>query len=156
MFHTTSIKLQFLSGVSSEKLWGPGGSAWACEQYSLRNKMADRILLNATKGKPKALSICNKELRSVPPLIGKLTSLKNVDLKNNFLTGLPPEFSSLKQVTACLKCPKCKHNSWSNLKQFCFLLSWNLLTLETTSLKIFQKFYPSCLVYRDYISSITS
>lgn len=156
MFHTTSIKLQFLSGASSEKLWGPGGSAWACEQHSLRNKMADRILLNATKGKPKALSICNKELRSVPPLIGKLTSLKNVDLKNNFLTDLPPEFSSLKQVTACLKCPKCKHNSWSNLKQFCFLLSWNLLTLETTSLKIFQKFYPSCLVYRDYISSITS
>ncbi|CAH3139599.1 unnamed protein product [Porites lobata] len=60
--------------------------------------MADRILLNATKGKPKALSICNKELRSVPTLIGKLTSLKNVDLKNNFLTDLPPEFSSLKQL----------------------------------------------------------
>lgn len=60
--------------------------------------MADRILLNATKGKPKSLSICNKELRNVPPLIGKITSLKTVDLKSNALTDLPPEFSSLKQV----------------------------------------------------------
>ena len=62
--------------------------------------MADRILLNATKGKPKSLSICNKELRNVPPIIGKITSLKSVDLKNNVLTDLPPEFSSLKQVIA--------------------------------------------------------
>lgn len=61
--------------------------------------MADRILLNATKGKPKSLSICNKQLRNVPPIIGKITSLKTVDLKNNVLTDLPPEFSSLKQVT---------------------------------------------------------
>ena len=60
--------------------------------------MADRILLNATKGKPKSLSICNKELRNVPPIIGKITSLKSVDLKNNVLTDLPSEFSSLKQV----------------------------------------------------------
>lgn len=60
--------------------------------------MADRILLNATKGKPKSLSICNKELRNVPPLIGKITSLKTVDLKSNALKDLPPEFSSLKQV----------------------------------------------------------
>lgn len=64
--------------------------------------MADRILLNATKGKPKSLSICNKELRNVPLIIGKITSLKTVDLKNNVLTDLPPEFSSLKQViTSC-------------------------------------------------------
>lgn len=61
--------------------------------------MADRILLNATKGKPKSLSICNKQLRNVPPIIGKITSLKTVDLKSNVLTDLPPEFSSLKQVT---------------------------------------------------------
>ena len=61
--------------------------------------MADRILLNATKGKPKSLSICNKELRNVPSLIGKITSLKTVDLKSNVLSDLPPEFSCLKQVT---------------------------------------------------------
>ena len=61
--------------------------------------MADRILLNAAKGKPKSLSICNKELRNVPPLIGKITSLRSVDLKSNVLTDLPQEFSSLKQVT---------------------------------------------------------
>ena len=61
--------------------------------------MADRILLNATKGKPKSLSICNKNLQNVPPIIGKITSLKTVDLKNNVLTDLPAEFSSLKQVT---------------------------------------------------------
>lgn len=64
--------------------------------------MADRILLNATKGKPKSLSICNKELRNVPPIIGKITSLKSVDLKNNVLTDLPQEFSSLKQVTVLM------------------------------------------------------
>ena len=61
--------------------------------------MADRILLNATKGKPKSLSLCNKELKNVPSLIGKITSLKAVDLKNNVLTDLPEEFSFLKQVT---------------------------------------------------------
>ncbi|XP_068721762.1 leucine-rich repeat-containing protein 69-like [Montipora capricornis] len=60
--------------------------------------MADRILLNATKGKPKSLSLCNKELKNVPSLIGKITSLKAVDLKNNVLTDLPEEFSFLKQL----------------------------------------------------------
>ena len=75
--------------------------------------MADRILLNATKGKPKSLSICNKELRNVPPIIGKITSLKSVDLKSNVLTDLPPEFSSLKQVIyiftlVCLQFPGAK------------------------------------------------
>ena len=61
--------------------------------------MADKILLNATKGKPKSLNLCNKELKHVPALIGNITTLKAVDLKNNALIGLPQEFSSLKQVT---------------------------------------------------------
>lgn len=61
-------------------------------------KMADRILLNACKGKPKSLSLCNKGLHNVPPIIGTIMSLKAVDLKNNSLTDLPKEFAALKQV----------------------------------------------------------
>ena len=60
--------------------------------------MADRILLNATKGKPKTLNLSNKNLERVPPIIGTITSLKTVDLKNNQLTGLPKEFAALNQV----------------------------------------------------------
>ncbi|KAK2550000.1 Leucine-rich repeat-containing protein 69 [Acropora cervicornis] len=60
--------------------------------------MADKILLNATKGKPKSLNLCNKGLKHVPALIGNITTLKAVDLKNNALIGLPEEFSSLKQL----------------------------------------------------------
>ena len=80
--------------------------------------MADRILLNATKGKPKSLSICNKNLRNVPPIIGKITSLKIVDLKNNTLTDLPDEFSSLKQVTSLLSlaCLRLNSTEYDKLK----------------------------------------
>lgn len=60
--------------------------------------MADGILLNACKGKPKSLSLCNKGLHNVPPIIGTIMSLKAVDLKNNSLTDLPKEFAALKQV----------------------------------------------------------
>lgn len=88
--------------------------------------MADRILLNATKGKPKSLSICNKELRNVPPIIGKITSLKSVDLKNNVLTDLPSEFSSLKQVITSLQ-SVCSFHGQKNdngLEPFCGLMNF--------------------------------
>ncbi|EDO36580.1 predicted protein [Nematostella vectensis] len=60
--------------------------------------MADRLLLNACKGKPKSLSLCNKNLTSVPHIIGTITSLKSVDLKNNKLVNLPREFAALNQL----------------------------------------------------------
>ena len=64
--------------------------------------MADKILLNATKGKPKKLSLCNKNLNNVPKIIGIITSLKNVDLKSNNLTDLPKEMSTMSQVHVIL------------------------------------------------------
>lgn len=60
--------------------------------------MADRILLNATKGKPKSINLCNKNLERIPPLIGTISSLRAVDLKNNKLKDLPNEFAALYQV----------------------------------------------------------
>ncbi|KAI8481676.1 PREDICTED: leucine-rich repeat-containing protein 69-like [Branchiostoma belcheri] len=60
--------------------------------------MADTLLLRALKGKAKKLNFSNKKLDSVPPIIGKIVSLTNVELKNNRIRDLPAEFGSLVQL----------------------------------------------------------
>lgn len=67
-------------------------------QPQTQTNMADRILLNATKGKPKSIHLFNKNLERVPAIIGTITSLRTVDLKNNRIKGLPKEFAALYQV----------------------------------------------------------
>ena len=92
--------------------------------------MADRILLNASKGKPKSLSLCNKKLTNVPKIIGIIISLRSVDLKNNKLTGLPKEMSSLNQVVfdscSLFICQLAWFvmviYSWSEVSRSCYIL----------------------------------
>eukprot|EP00118_Oscarella_pearsei_P004506 m.19441 g.19441 ORF g.19441 m.19441 type:complete len:345 (+) comp27839_c0_seq1:73-1107(+) len=60
--------------------------------------MADALLLNASKTKPKSLNLVNKGLDRVPPLIGRLVGLQSVSFKNNRLTDLCIEIRGLKQL----------------------------------------------------------
>lgn len=60
--------------------------------------MADKILLQAYKGKAKSANLSSKNLTKVPGLIGKLSNLKILDLKNNRISSLPVEFAALAQV----------------------------------------------------------
>lgn len=60
--------------------------------------MADVLLLKALKTQPKVLNLNNKKLKKVPKLIGKLTTVLQVHLRNNSLRKLPFEFGDLVQV----------------------------------------------------------
>ena len=60
--------------------------------------MADKILLQAYKGRAKSVNLSNKNLTKVPGLVGKLSNLKILDLKNNRINSLPVEFAALEQV----------------------------------------------------------
>lgn len=60
--------------------------------------MADKILLRAYKGQAKSVNLSNRNLPSVPNLIGKLSKVKSIDLKNNKICALPKDFSAITQV----------------------------------------------------------
>ena len=60
--------------------------------------MADALLYRALKSQPRSLNLNNKNLDRVPKLIGKLNSVLDIQLKNNKLTCLPPDFADLVQV----------------------------------------------------------
>ena len=61
--------------------------------------MADTILLRSLKSQPKTLSLSNKKLDRVPKIIGKLVAVLQIDIKNNNINDLPPEFGKLTQVS---------------------------------------------------------
>ena len=61
--------------------------------------MADAILLHAYKGKAKSANLSNKNLNQVPALVGRLSNLKILDLKNNRICSLPLEFAALGKVS---------------------------------------------------------
>ena len=61
-------------------------------------RMADKVLFNAYKGRAKSVNLSNKNLTQVPGIIGQISTLKAVDLKNNKIFSLPSEFASLNQV----------------------------------------------------------
>jgi Leucine-rich repeat (LRR) protein len=58
--------------------------------------MADALLLRSLTAKK--LNLNNKALRKVPKIIGSLTAVVDIELKNNLLTDLPDEFGNLVQV----------------------------------------------------------
>ena len=60
--------------------------------------MADMILLHAYKGKAKSVNLSNKKLSGVPSLVGKLSNVKILDLKNNKISRLPTDFAAIGQV----------------------------------------------------------
>ena len=61
--------------------------------------MADHMLLAAIKTKPKKLSLANKNLYSVPSIIGLLDTLTSITLKSNNIESLPNEFAALYSVS---------------------------------------------------------
>eukprot|EP00794_Sanderia_malayensis_P019072 gene19072-20987_t len=61
-------------------------------------KMADRMLLLAVKGQAKTLNLSNKNLKKLPGIIGKVSSLRTLILKCNLLVDLPKELVFLIQL----------------------------------------------------------
>jgi len=59
-------------------------------------EMADVILLRALTAKK--LNLSSKHLEKVPRIIGKLSAVIDIQLKNNKLTDLPEEFGNLVKV----------------------------------------------------------
>jgi hypothetical protein len=64
--------------------------------------MADIILFHAFKGRAKSVNLSNKNLAGVPNLVGKLSNVKMLDLKNNKIRTLPAEFAAICQVCLLL------------------------------------------------------
>ena len=58
--------------------------------------MADTSLLSAVRGKSKSVTLCNKSLKRIPQLLCKVTTARQLTLKNNKLKELPYELESLK------------------------------------------------------------
>uniref|UniRef100_A0A7M5X4L8 Leucine rich repeat containing protein n=1 Tax=Clytia hemisphaerica TaxID=252671 RepID=A0A7M5X4L8_9CNID len=58
----------------------------------------NRMLVAALKRKPQNLNFSNKNLSYLPESIGKITSVRCLDLKNNHLTELPDDLSSLAEL----------------------------------------------------------
>ena len=59
---------------------------------------ANRMLVSALKRKPLSLTLSNKSLTYLPECIGRIVSIKSLDLKSNHLKDLPDSFSNLIQV----------------------------------------------------------
>jgi small GTP-binding protein len=59
------------------------------------NKEVLELIEQAAREGQKELNLGNQHLTSLPPEIGKLTSLTNLNLDNNQLTSLPPEIAKL-------------------------------------------------------------
>ena len=64
---------------------------------------ANHMLVSALKRKPLSLTLSNKGLTYLPEGIGRITSVKTLDLKNNDLKDLPESFSNLKEVNQFVK-----------------------------------------------------
>ena len=62
----------------------------------------NRTLILALKKKPTVLNLSNKKLVYLPDTIGEITSVRSLDLKNNFLCDLPIELSLLLEVILLL------------------------------------------------------
>ncbi|CAD5110837.1 DgyrCDS199 [Dimorphilus gyrociliatus] len=60
--------------------------------------MSDILLLKALKSQPKNVNLNNKHLKKLPKLVGKLTSVLQLELKHNQLSELPDEFGQLEQL----------------------------------------------------------
>ena len=58
----------------------------------------NRMLISALKRKPLSLTLSNKNLNYLPESIGKIVSIKSIDLKNNKIKDLPASFSNLIKV----------------------------------------------------------
>ena len=58
--------------------------------------MADTSLLSAVRGQSKSVTLCNKALKRIPPLLCKVTGAKQLILKNNKLKELPYELENLR------------------------------------------------------------
>lgn len=62
----------------------------------------DHMLLVALKSHPPLINLNSKNMYVLPDLIGKLTTLKSLLLKNNNLSDLPATVSNLKKVRPSL------------------------------------------------------
>ncbi len=60
--------------------------------------MSETLLLQTFKSNSKTLNLSNRKLEDVSKQIGKLSSVTQIDLKNNQLSMLPEEFGHLTQV----------------------------------------------------------
>lgn len=61
--------------------------------------MADALLLKCLRSQPKVVNLSSKRLDKCPKIIGKLNAVRQVEIKNNRLKTLPPEFGALIQVS---------------------------------------------------------
>ncbi len=57
------------------------------------------MLLLAIKGQAKSLNLSNKKLKKLPPIVGKVQSLRALILKGNYLVDLPKELIVLQHVS---------------------------------------------------------
>jgi len=64
----------------------------------MATKEHDFALIGALKGKPNTLNLSNRKLTSLSSVIGKITSIQSLILKNNNLTVLPTELIYLKKL----------------------------------------------------------
>ena len=79
--------------------WSHWSEGWL---PSNRFAMADAILMRSLSAKK--LNLSSKRLDKVPRIIGSLSEVVDVELKNNRLSDLPEEFGHLVQVS--------RHHQW--------------------------------------------
>ena len=65
--------------------------------------MAACFLLPSLRSQPKRLNLSNKNLQTLPTLIGQLVCVNHMQLQFNNLTDLPKEFGDLVQVCSPTK-----------------------------------------------------
>ena len=81
-------------------------SNWACDSMVVRTILdangLDRTVYNVTEGANRVtnLYLDGLDLTSLPAAIGRLDSLRNLDLGENQLTDLPPEIGELRALTS--------------------------------------------------------
>lgn len=63
---------------------------------SVQCLMADTSLLSAVRGNSKSVTLCNKSLKKIPPLLCRVTGARQLILKNNKLSELPYELEDLR------------------------------------------------------------
>ncbi|XP_037549060.1 leucine-rich repeat-containing protein 69 [Nematolebias whitei] len=64
-----------------------------------RSSTVNKLVIRALYGKSTSLNLNSRSVFSVPECVSRLTNLSVLLLRNNFITGLPPQLLSLQQLS---------------------------------------------------------